>query len=30
MTVGWVALDLPLGGGAVVDYTLPQAAAAPR
>jgi aminobenzoyl-glutamate transport protein len=26
MTVGWVALDLPLGGGAVVEYTLPQAA----
>jgi len=25
MTFGWVYLDLPLGPGAVVDYTLPQA-----
>ncbi len=27
LTFGWVYLDLPLGPGAVVDYTLPQAPA---
>jgi hypothetical protein len=27
MTFAWVYLDLPLGPGAVVDYTLPAAPA---
>ncbi|HRP12652.1 MAG TPA: AbgT family transporter, partial [Terricaulis sp.] len=29
LTFAWVYLDLPLGPGAIVDYTLPGAATAP-